>query len=239
MDPNALHIQMPPAPAAASAVQDEQPSSSSSPDKKPPPVPPSDAAVAPPPPPAAAAGRPVDKTLSGASDLLKLLPTGTVLAFQALAPSFSNHGACHAANRYLVLALVAGCSLSCVLLSFTDSVVGRDGRLYYGAATFRGFRPFNFAGTREERDATFKDLSRFRVTALDFVHAVFSAVVFLAVAMADASIQGCLFPDAGPDVRELLVNLPLGAGFLSSMVFMIFPTTRKSIGYTDMTPHAQ
>jgi hypothetical protein len=38
----------------------------------------------------------VDKTLSSASDLLKLLPTGTVLAFQALAPSFSNHGGvCH------------------------------------------------------------------------------------------------------------------------------------------------
>jgi len=71
------------------------------------------------------------------------------------------------------------------------------------------------------------------------VHAFFSALVFVAVALADASIQGCLFPDAGSDVRELLVNLPLGAGFLSSMVFMIFPTTRKSIGYTDMTPHAQ
>ncbi|KAL6626164.1 hypothetical protein ACP70R_029890 [Stipagrostis hirtigluma subsp. patula] len=222
MDPGAMHIQMPAAAAAATI-----PESSSDQEKKP------GAATA--------AARPVDKTLSGASDLLKLLPTGTVLAFQALAPSFSNHGVCHTANRYLVLALIAGCALSCVLLSFTDSVVGRDGRLYYGAATLRGFYPFNFAGTTpEERDAAFsRDLSGLRATALDVVHAVFSAVVFLAVALADASIQGCLFPDAGPDVRELLVNLPLGAGFLSSMVFMIFPTTRKSIGYTDMTPHAQ
>ncbi|XP_010236366.2 protein DMP2 [Brachypodium distachyon] len=184
--------------------------------------------------------QPVDKTLSSASDLLKLLPTGTVLAFQALAPSLSNHGVCHGAiNRYLLLALIGGCAFSCVLLSFTDSLVGRDGRLYYGAATFRGFYPFNYSGTRAERDAVFKDLSRFRLTPMDFVHAVFSAVVFLAVAFADAGVLGCLFPDAGMDLRELLVNLPLAAGFLASMVFMIFPTTRKSIGYTDMMPHSQ
>jgi hypothetical protein len=186
----------------------------------------------------------VDKTTtlsSASSDLMKLLPTGTVLAFQALAPSFSNHGVCYAANRYLVVALVAACAVSCVLLSFTDSLVGRDGRLYHGVATFRGLYPLNFSGTRAERDAAFRDddLSRFRVTPLDFVHAFFSAVVFLAVALADAGIQGCLFPDAGPEVRELLVNLPLGAGFLSSVVFMIFPTTRKSVGYTDTTSHAQ
>jgi len=189
--------------------------------------------------PAAAPKAAARSALSSASDLMKLLPTGTVLAFQALAPSFSNHGVCHVANRYLVLSLVGACAASCVLLSFTDSLVGRDGKLYHGAATFGGFYPFNFTGTREEREATFKDLCRLRITALDFVHAFFSALVFLAVALADASIQGCLFPDAGRDVRELLVNLPLGAGFLSSMVFMIFPTTRKSIGYADMAPHAQ
>ncbi|CAO2184526.1 unnamed protein product [Urochloa humidicola] len=216
MDPNAVQIQMP---TAASLQQEPSPVQDA----------PTTAKPAPPPRPA----------LSSASDLLKLLPTGTVLAFQALAPSFSNHGECRAANRYLVLSLLGACAASCVLLSFTDSVLGRDGKLYHGAATFRGFYPFNFAGTREERDAAFRGLSRLRITALDFVHAFFSALVFLAVALADASVQGCLFPDAGPDVRELLVNLPLGAGFLSSMVFMIFPTTRKSIGYTDMAPHAQ
>ncbi|XP_066308761.1 protein DMP2-like [Miscanthus floridulus] len=226
MDPNAVHIQMPTA-----ASQEEEPSSIQDATKKPPQQ--TDAA--------ATRETPVRRpALSCASsDLLKLLPTGTVLAFQALAPSFSNHGVCHEANRYLVLSLLGACTASCVLLSFTDSLVGRDGKLYHGAATFWGFYPFNYTGTSEEREATFKDLSRFRITARDFVHAFFSALVFLAVALADASIQGCLFPDAGPDVRELLANLPLGAGFLSSMVFMIFPTTRKSIGYTDMTPHAQ
>ncbi|KAF0921005.1 hypothetical protein E2562_037984 [Oryza meyeriana var. granulata] len=228
MDPNAVHVQMPAVDPEACCDDEKKP--------QPREIISEHAAVRPVLPP------PVDKTLSGASDLLKLLPTGTVLAFQALAPSFSNHGVCHAAaNRYLVLALIGACAASCVLLSFTDSLIGRDGKLYYGVATLRGFRPFNFAGTRDERAAVFKDLdlSRLRITALDFVHAFLSAVVFLAVALADAAVQTCLFPDAGPDMRELLVNLPLGAGFMSSMVFMIFPTTRKSIGYTDTTPHSQ
>lgn len=225
MDPNAVHVQMPAVDTEACCDDEKNPQPARE-------IISDHVAVRPTP--------AVDKTLSGASDLLKLLPTGTVLAFQALAPSFSNHGVCHAvANRYLVLALIGACAASCMLLSFTDSLIGHDGKLYYGVATLRGFRPFNFAGTREEHGTVFKDLSRFRITALDFVHAFFSAVVFLAVAFADAAVQTCLFPEAEADMRELLVNLPLGSGFLSSMVFMIFPTTRKSIGYTDMTPHSQ
>ena len=52
----------------------------------------------------------VDKTLCGACDIVKLLPTGTVTVFHALAPSFSNHGACGVASRYLTLALVGACA---------------------------------------------------------------------------------------------------------------------------------
>ncbi|KAJ1270830.1 hypothetical protein BS78_06G081200 [Paspalum vaginatum] len=217
--PNAVHIQMPTPSQGSSCVAQDTPTKPLPADNIAPKV-------------------PVRPALSSStSDLLKLLPTGTVLAFQALAPSFSNHGMCCPANQYMVLSLIAACGVSCVLLSFTDSLVGRDGKLYHGMATFRGFYPFNYTGTREEREATLKDVSRFRITALDFVHAFFSALVFLAVALADARVQGCLWPDAGPDMKELMVNLPLGIGFMSSMVFMIFPTTRKSIGYTDMTPH--
>ncbi|KAF8779160.1 hypothetical protein HU200_002836 [Digitaria exilis] len=168
---------------------------------------PNGGATHPPPPPL------VDKTLCCACDILKLLPTGTVTAFHALAPSFSNHGAC--------------------------GLVCRDGRLYYGMATPRGFYPFNFDGTGEERRRKFGNLSRMKIRPLDFVHALVSAVLFVVVALGNAGVQSCLFPDVGVDVREVLMNLPVGLGFLSSMVFMIFPTTRKSIGYTDLMPHKQ
>ncbi|CAL5047445.1 unnamed protein product [Urochloa decumbens] len=187
----------------------------------------------PPPPPL------VDKTLCGVCDIIKLLPTGTVTAFHALEPSFSNHGACGTASRYLTAALVGVCAASCVLLSFTDSLVGCDGRLYYGVATPRGFYPFNFDGTGEERRRKFGNLPRMKVRPLDFVHALVSSVLFIIVALGNAGVQSCLFPDVGVDVREVLMNLPVGLGLLASMVFMIFPTTRKSIGYTDLMPQKQ
>lgn len=182
----------------------------------------------------------VDKTLCCACDIIKLLPTGTVMAFHALAPSFSNHGVCGTASRYLTLVLIAACAASCLLLSFTDSLVGHDGRLYYGVAMPRGFYPFNFDdGTCDERTCKFADMPRMKIKALDFVHALVSAVLFIVVALGNAGIQSCLFPDIGSDVREVLMNLPVGLGFLSSMVFMIFQTTWKSIGYTDLMPRQQ
>jgi hypothetical protein len=69
------------------------------------------------------------------------------------------------------------------------------------------------------------------------VHAIFAAVVFLTVAFSDVGLQRCFFPHAGANTSELLKNLPLGTAFLSSFVFLIFPTTRKGIGYSDTTPH--
>lgn len=179
----------------------------------------------------------VDKTLSSASDIVKLLPTGTVLVFHALAPSFSNHGSCGPANRYLTISLIGVCAVSCVLHSFTDSLVSKDGKLYYGVAMPRGFYPFNFEGTVEEIRAKFGDLPRMKIRVLDFVHAFVSAVLFIVVALGNAGIQNCLFPGVGSDVRQVLASLPVGLGFVSSMMFMIFPTMRKSIGYTDLMPH--
>lgn len=181
----------------------------------------------------------VDKTLSSACNIVKLLPTGTVLAFHALAPSFSNHGSCGSASRYLTLSLIGVCAASCVLHSFTDSLEGKDGKLYYGVATARGFYPFNFDGTGEEARAKFGDLPRMKIRALDFVHAFVSAALFIVVALGNAGIQSCLFPGVGSDVRQVLTSLPVGLGLLSSLMFMIFPTTRKSIGYTDLMPHQQ
>ncbi|XP_072954610.1 protein DMP2-like [Typha angustifolia] len=178
----------------------------------------------------------IDRTLARVANLTRLLPAGTVLAFQSLSPSFTNHGKCFTSNKYLSALLIHLCVVSCVFFSFTDSLVGRDGKLYYGVATLRGFRVFNYDGPDEDRGAVLDDLGRLRMRWLDCVHAFFSALVFLTVAFSDAEIQSCFFPaDLGADARELQVNLPLGAGVLSSIVFIVFPTYRKGIGYTDTT----
>ncbi|CAO2190991.1 unnamed protein product [Urochloa humidicola] len=188
----------------------------------------------PPFPPQPATTAAMDKALSSVANLAKLLPTGTALAFQALSPSFTNRGACLPANRYLTAALLYLCFLSCVFFSFTDTFVGADGKLYYGLATAKGFLVFNYTGGNEEeedaerRRQVFRNkLQGHRMRCLDFVHAGLSAVVFLTVAFGDAAVQSCYFPDASGNVKQVLTNLPLGAGFLSTMVFLVFPTTRK------------
>ncbi|KAM3214514.1 hypothetical protein ACQJBY_066794 [Aegilops geniculata] len=177
-----------------------------------------------------------DKVMSSAANLAQLLPTGTVLAYQALSPSFTNHGKCFSSNQWLTAALVIVLTISCVLFSFTDSVLGRDQKLYYGIATPRGFNVFNFSDEEEKLQWTPAEFRRLRIRPLDFMRAVFTALVFLTVAFSDVGLQNCFFPGAGRNTEELLKNLPLGIAFLSSFVFMIFPTKRKGIGYSDTTP---
>ena len=159
-----------------------------------------------------------------------------MLAYQALSPSFTNHGKCFSSNQWLTAALVLVLTISCVLFSFTDSVLGRDQKLYYGIATPRGFTVFNFSDEEEKLQWTPAEFRRLRIRPLDFMHAFFAAVVFLTVAFSDVGLQNCFFPDASRNTEELLKNLPLGIAFLSSFVFMIFPTKRKGIGYNDTTP---
>uniref|UniRef100_J3KZX4 DUF679 domain membrane protein 2 n=1 Tax=Oryza brachyantha TaxID=4533 RepID=J3KZX4_ORYBR len=179
----------------------------------------------------------IDKTLSTTANLVKLLPTGTTLAFQALSPSFTNHGKCLPINRYISGGLVAFCCGICALLSFTDSIVDKKGRPYYGIALplddygDGGFLPFNY-----EKDFDREELAKRRLRPRDFLHATLRVFVFLAVAFSDAGIQTCLFPMESQSWREALVNMPLGVGFIASFVFMIFPSTRKGVGYGAEAP---
>lgn len=71
---------------------------------------------------------------------------------------------------------------------------------------------------------------------MDYIHAIFSLIVFMTIAFGDPEVMICFYPKAGPDQKTLLVNLRLGAVFLSSVVFLILPTSRKGIGYLDMAP---
>ncbi|TVU03041.1 hypothetical protein EJB05_51433, partial [Eragrostis curvula] len=181
-------------------------------------------------------GSATDKVMSSAANLAQLLPTGTVLAYQALSPSFTNHGTCLPSNRWLTGTLITVLAAFSLFFSFTDSIVGRDRKLYYGVATPHGFNVFNFSGEEEEKEWTLGVLQKLRIRPLDYVHAFFSAVVFLTLAFSDTGLQRCFFPNASPNTNELLKNLPLGMAFLASFVFMIFPTKRKGIGYSDTTP---
>lgn len=85
--------------------------------------------------------RAISQTYQSTAHLAKLLPTGTVLAFQLLSPIVTNQGHCDVeANRAMAGALIALCALSCFVLSFTDSFrdAATGGAVRYGSPRRRG-----------------------------------------------------------------------------------------------------
>ncbi|XP_052165938.1 protein DMP3 [Oryza glaberrima] len=181
-------------------------------------------------PPAARRPSLLSQALASTASLANLLPTGTVMAFQLLAPTFTNNGACDATTSLLTAALLALLALSCVLASFTDSVRGPDGRVYYGLATPRGLWLLDYppAGAGAPPPP---DTSRYRLRAIDGVHALLSVGVFGVVAARDKNVVGCFWPSPAKGTEEVLGIVPLGVGVMCSLLFVVFPTTRHGIGY--------
>ncbi|OEL21666.1 hypothetical protein BAE44_0017315 [Dichanthelium oligosanthes] len=179
-----------------------------------------------------------EKVLSVSANLAKLLPSGAVLVFQTLSASFTNQGTCETANKWLSALLVGFLTTACIFLTFTDSIFYNN-KTYYGVATASRLRIFAVS-KREEKEllrVLRRDLVERRLKPLDWVHAVFTAIVFISIAMGDVGLQKCFFPDLDEphmkNVKEVLRNAPLGLALLSSFVFMIFPTTRHGVGFDN------
>jgi hypothetical protein len=170
----------------------------------------------------------VGKALNSTADLAKHLPTGAVLAFEVLSPSFTADGSCAAANRALTGCLIGACALSCFVLSFTDSY--RDpatGAVRYGFVTPGGhLLPLDGgSGASPPSD------ERYRLTARDVLHGLLSFVVFLAVATVDRNVVACFYPVESAATRQLLAAVPVAAGAAGSFLFAMFPSTRQGIGF--------
>ncbi|KAF8387962.1 hypothetical protein HHK36_026628 [Tetracentron sinense] len=164
-----------------------------------------------------------DKTLTGVGNLIKLLPTGTVFLFQFLNPVLTNNGHCHTINKYLSGILLGVCGFSCCFSSFTDSYTGSDGMTHYGVATTKGLWPSPEAGSVR--------LSGYKLRIGDFVHAFFSLIVFITVALLDSNTVECFYPSFESNQKMLLMVLPPIVGAVSSSMFMTFPNKRHGIGY--------
>ncbi|KAI5657179.1 hypothetical protein M9H77_25972 [Catharanthus roseus] len=168
----------------------------------------------------------ISQTFDSTAHLANLLPTGTVLAFQLLAPIFTSQGQCDAVGRSLTSILIALCGLSCFLLSFTDSFKDQKGNLCYGFATFRGVWIIDGSATLPPQLA-----ANYRIRFIDFMHAFMSILVFAAVALFDQNVVNCFYPKPSDETQELLTALPVGIGVLCSMLFVAFPTKRHGIGF--------
>ncbi|EES05060.1 hypothetical protein BDA96_04G155800 [Sorghum bicolor] len=169
----------------------------------------------------------IGKALNSTADLAKHLPTGAVLAFEVLSPSFTADGTCTAANRALTGCLIGACALCCFVLCFTDSY--RDaatGALRYGFVTPGGrLIPIDGVSPPPPRD------DRYRLTVRDVMHGLLSFAVFLAVAMVDRNVVACFYPVESASTRQLLAAVPVAAGAAGSFLFAMFPSTRRGIGF--------
>ncbi|KAM1387791.1 hypothetical protein ACFX2I_015994 [Malus domestica] len=164
-----------------------------------------------------------DKTLTGAGNLIKLLPTGTVFLFQFLNPVLTNNGKCTAVNKYLSAILIGVCGFSCCFSSFTDSYEGSDGQTHYGVATCKGLWPSTSSNS--------VDLSAYKLRFGDFVHAFFSLIVFAVVSLLDANTVRCYYPGFESTEKVLLQVLHPVIGAIAGTVFVMFPNKRHGIGY--------
>uniref|UniRef100_A0A0E0H0M3 Uncharacterized protein n=1 Tax=Oryza nivara TaxID=4536 RepID=A0A0E0H0M3_ORYNI len=112
-------------------------------------------------PPAAARPSLFSQALAPTASLANLLPTGTLLA-----PTFTNNGSCDVTAWLLTAALLALLALSCVLVSFTNSLNGLDGRVYYDLATPRGLWLLDYPPLGASALPPL-DMSRYSLRAID------------------------------------------------------------------------
>ncbi|XP_058185548.1 protein DMP8-like [Rhododendron vialii] len=163
----------------------------------------------------------VQKTLSKTSDLANFLPTGTLLTFETLLPTFYRGGghACTHVTTTMITALLSLCSLSCFVFHFTDSfrTPGPEGKAYYGFVTPYGLRVMPGSGVQAPTD------ERYKLRASDVVHAVMSALVFLAIAFSDRRVTDCLYPGHEKEMDEVTEGFPLMVGIACGALFLVFP----------------
>ncbi|KAL8136791.1 hypothetical protein V2J09_002792 [Rumex salicifolius] len=168
----------------------------------------------------------ITQTFQSTAHLANLLPTGTVLTFQLLSPIFSNQGNCDPVSRSMTAVLIVLCGLSCLVLSFSDSYRDDNGNICYGFATYRGLWVIDGSTNLQPELAL-----NYRIRLLDFVHGLLSVFVFVAIAMFDANVVHCFYPQPSVEAEELLSSLPIGIGVICSMLFVVFPTQRHGIGF--------
>ncbi|KAJ8766502.1 hypothetical protein K2173_022561 [Erythroxylum novogranatense] len=163
------------------------------------------------------------KTFKGLGNIIKFLPTGTVFLFQFLNPVLTNNGSCAVVNKWLSGALIALCGSFCCFSCFTDSYIGSDDKTHYGIVTNKGLWPSSASESL--------NLSKYKLRFGDFVHAIFSVIIFSILVLMDTNTVRCFYPSFESTEKVLIQVLPPVIGTLSGGVFVLFPNHRHGIGY--------
>ncbi|KAG5226339.1 protein DMP [Salix suchowensis] len=166
------------------------------------------------------------KTFKGTAHLARLLPTGSVLAFQILSPVLTHEGQCRSiTSQTMTLGLLALCGLACFLLCFTDSFRDARGKVRYGMVTFKGLWIMD-----SQVELSPEEAAKYKLRFIDVLHAFMSILVFGAVSLFDKNVVKCFFPTPTDEAKDLLIAVPATIGVICSILFLAFPSKRHGIG---------
>eukprot|EP00475_Leptophrys_vorax_P028766 TRINITY_DN41845_c0_g1_i1.p1 TRINITY_DN41845_c0_g1~~TRINITY_DN41845_c0_g1_i1.p1 ORF type:complete len:330 (-),score=77.46 TRINITY_DN41845_c0_g1_i1:53-925(-) len=165
------------------------------------------------------------------SELAKLavyLPTGTTLAFQAVAEAIiPPNGTCNVVEKVFAAIALGVLGAACVFSAFTDSFTYIDGKTYYvlvrrGPTQNQPFfllgKPDGYTGDGKMPGDLATALSRIpSLDGHDVLHAILSLIVFLSLTLLSDSVRICFF---GTDVPATIVrSVPLGVTTVASAFF--------------------
>ncbi|BBN14014.1 hypothetical protein MPTK1_6g08200 [Marchantia polymorpha subsp. ruderalis] len=169
------------------------------------------------------------------SNLANLLPTGSYLAFQTMAPLFTNNGECGSTEKIMTAILLLIFAIICWTLSFTDSINTEGGQVYYGLVTHRGlFNPqFASANTKlEGLDGYFyrggSDPNKYIVNTFDMINGFLVVITFASLSMLTAPITTCYYPTIPNTVAKCA---PILVALVVGMYFAFAPPARNGVGF--------
>jgi hypothetical protein len=183
--------------------------------------------------------------MQAAGDVLakvsNVLPTGTFLAFQALAPLATNNGDCGVTEKVLTGIALAVLSALCVVSCFTDSFREQNRVLHPGLVTSRGlwnptFQDPNFQAAHPNHNVQDEYLlgvnNEYRRGTWDFVNAGVSVAALAALTLLTPPVTTCFYPHIAVSVVK---TVPLLVALLVSAIYAFQPTVRHGIGLASTT----
>ncbi|CAM6091208.1 unnamed protein product [Calypogeia fissa] len=171
------------------------------------------------------------------TNLSHLLPTGTFLVFQSLAPLFTNNGECGITEKVVTGILLFLFFVLCFGMSFVDSVTTETGKVYYGIVTPNGlynsqFRKSKIPGDLRAGDDYFTggdDNDDYKTKFSDFTNGLLNVITFGALSCLTPPITTCYYPGIPSTVVK---TGPVLAAMVVGALFALFPSGRHGVDST-------
>ncbi|GFP85665.1 hypothetical protein PHJA_000710200 [Phtheirospermum japonicum] len=133
--------------------------------------------------------RSIQKTLSKTSLLTNYILIETLLTFEMVLPNIYTTGECSPITTNMIYLFLGLSTLSCFFFHFTDSFWMPDGKFFYGFMMPKGLEVFKMGLNVEVSED-----EKYTVGLSDFVHVLMYVLVFMAMALSDHCVTGCVFP---------------------------------------------